>query len=1165
MSHTAKHEGFYARHEGNYPKLTNIILVVPRINHINNVTIYVVLERAAFESLRHFRSRRTGEANIQKKQVEFSETQPNQHLFVADCNWLVFIFRINMPFIDKNSPCARAIYKCSRCCRVFDGFDSKERLIQHLEHSSSHRLPHVSETCTHCRRSFSDTNALIQHLLNNKIHSKDLHHAACTGRFQVVNRLMRQEWAASLGDSHRLPRKHQTGYTPMHCAAYGGHYHCLRIMLGWQDGDPNVVDPTDGRTPVHLAAWKGNSNCFKLLLRNGGDIHLRDKSDKTPVDLIQTSATCWSVLLSHVAARQLWILKAPAWKPVLTAHPHASAGVEQSSQDVCPVQQAQVASEEPCSEPFEVLARGEATVRIFNQALREGKAKVGRMQLTVVGNVGAGKTSLVRTLSGEEFVEERQETHGIETSMVEITVLDDSWRSADLNRSHVDDILSDRVCQGIKSAPVSGQGRSVIKSRASDPGPSSLFSRLPSIEAPPTIERDTSMIPVSPPCGFRQRSRSEISPPRDLPVEQITKKLSEIPFNYTERKYTKISVWDFAGHPLYEAMHHVFLNKRSFFLVVTNLVRLCSVNTRDEALEELHFWLNSVRVHTLSENPIFLVGTHRDQVSEQDISDAKKTLYDEFVKTFGHQLVRSQDKDILFAVDNTLGCEDDGTILLRKAIEEEASLLDDELPVLWLHFEEKILKYRETEPECLSCVPKSFLRKMIESDFPDVDQETFSSMLSFYHDSGVIILPDRLDMDRLHSDQWQALQDRGITDISFLEHVWKDYGSPGAHQDSPVAQLIGILEAFGMLCPMPTLGDAKNPEQTESNSGGTEAGTSKYIVPLHLKDRNIRRKWDTHCRKTWNSICNQDKVLVFDFHNFLPPALFNYFIVRTGAKSKSTNGMTPIITKQMAIFSFGDIFFVFIEALQKHNQIKISARYKNGKKLHELFSILLSIMTDICQRQFRFLKFSFGPVCPNKRCPGASSDGKVLSSSDESDDGETTDGNSTCDESDASGCVQGESRFHVISIDPSAPSKPLWCNRTPVHEFEEITQWFREPQNTGSKVPEDSLCYSMQVSSCCLVMVAKKTADKWKWLGRSLDVPETKIKNIEAENDSQEERCYQVLYTWLSAKSSKATAYCLLKAVQDLGNAEAMETFDIHLNEWHRKEISTQEEESSIS
>ena len=115
-------------------------------------------------------------------------------------------------------------------------------------------------------------------------------------------------------------------------------------------------------------------------------------------------------------------------------------------------------------------------------------------------------------------------------------------------------------------------------------------------------------------------------------------------------------------------------------------------------------------------------------------------------------------------------------------------------------------------------------------------------------------------------------------------------------------------------------------------------------------------------------------------------------------------------------------------------------RYKNGKKLHELFSILMSIMTDICQRQFRFLKFSFGPVCPNPRCPGSSSDGKVLASdpsSGESD--EDNDGNSTCDE-DCAG-PPGERRQHVICIDPVVPKRPLWCNSTPVHEFEEIKQW----------------------------------------------------------------------------------------------------------------------------
>ena len=98
----------------------------------------------------------------------------------------------------------------------------------------------------------------------------------------------------------------------------------------------------------------------------------------------------------------------------------------------------------------------------------------------------------------------------------------------------------------------------------------------------------------------------------------------------------------------------------------------------------------------------------------------------------------------------------------------------------------------------------------------------------------------------------------------------------------------------------------------------------------------------------------------------------------------------------------------------------------------------MSIMTDICQRQFRFLKFSFGPVCPNPRCPGSSPDGKVLDpSSDESDD--DNDGNSTCDE--ANEGSSEKRRLHVICIDPEVPSRPLWCNSTPVHEFEEMKQW----------------------------------------------------------------------------------------------------------------------------
>lgn len=184
-------------------------------------------------------------------------------------------------------------------------------------------------------------------------------------------------------------------------------------------------------------------------------------------------------------------------------------------------------------------------------------------------------------------------------------------------------------------------------------------------------------------------------------------------------------------------------------------------------------------------------------------------------------------------------------------------------------------------------------------------------------------IPDHLDVDRQHSTQWKTLQDHGIADITLLEHVWKGF-------DSPVTELVGILEASGMLCPVSTSTNVDDPEDhDEHESDEMESGTSKYIIPFHLKEKSIRGKWDRRCRKIWNGICNSDKVLIFDFHNFLPPALFHYFIVRTGAKSQSTNGMRPIISNGMAIFSFGDSFFILTEVHQKHNQIKISARQVN--------------------------------------------------------------------------------------------------------------------------------------------------------------------------------------------------------------------------------------------
>lgn len=182
-------------------------------------------------------------------------------------------------------------------------------------------------------------------------------------------------------------------------------------------------------------------------------------------------------------------------------------------------------------------------------------------------------------------------------------------------------------------------------------------------------------------------------------------------------------------------------------------------------------------------------------------------------------------------------------------------------------------------------------------------------------------IPEHLDVDREHSTQWKILQEKGITDIGLLEHLWKDF-------DTPAIELVGILEASGLLCPVWSLAEVEDPEDgdVQDKSEGPDSKISKYIVPFHLREKCLKGKWKSLCRKTWTGICTLDKVLMFDFHSFLPSALFHYFIVRTGAKSKSSNGMRPVIAKDMAIFSFGDSYFILAEKCQNYNQIRIRGR-----------------------------------------------------------------------------------------------------------------------------------------------------------------------------------------------------------------------------------------------
>ena len=260
--------------------------------------------------------------------------------------------------------------------------------------------------------------------------------------------------------------------------------------------------------------------------------------------------------------------------------------------------------------PYEVIARGKKAIKAFKTAFAEGTSSASRLKIIVVGHVGAGKTSLIRSLSGQPFKENREETHGIETtsvveSIVQNTELNVLWKLADKEESHLDKLIARVVSDTLKDIP-EVWGRQVPELPTS-PGEFNanqimhpLANTSEGLSTPPRQNISSSQVLITEPSIAVEGS------PRKLPATLIAKNL------LAEKKETvsvKVNIWDFAGHKLYEPMHHLFMNNRSLYVVVFNLSEMRK--SPEKSLCGIHYWLNSIASHTSTSTPIILVGTHK--------------------------------------------------------------------------------------------------------------------------------------------------------------------------------------------------------------------------------------------------------------------------------------------------------------------------------------------------------------------------------------------------------------------------------------------------------------------------------------------------------------------------------------------------------------------------
>ena len=248
----------------------------------------------------------------------------------------------------------------------------------------------------------------------------------------------------------------------------------------------------------------------------------------------------------------------------------------------------------------------------------------------------------------------------------------------------------------------------------------------------------------------------------ELPMKSFQKHWESSKSGLQEEKAIKFSVWDFAGQQLYEPMHHTFLTRRAIYLIVLNLAKLTDKGISLVDLQRIYFWFASVHAHTpLTPEAvrILFVGTHKNSCSPERVDSAVKQLCDTFKqsKEFACHIeyVQVDDVDeILAQVENSCDdYEDESVCILRDSILKAAldrDYMKEDIPLSWLRYEDEILLYHQqplptqggesVESRCLLTM-QEMKAIAVKCGIGDIKEGPFKTMITFFHDVGLVLLP----------------------------------------------------------------------------------------------------------------------------------------------------------------------------------------------------------------------------------------------------------------------------------------------------------------------------------------------------------------------------------------------------------------------------------------
>jgi len=233
----------------------------------------------------------------------------------------------------------------------------------------------------------------------------------------------------------------------------------------------------------------------------------------------------------------------------------------------------------------------------MQEALKTRMGQWRRVRLFLVGDGGAGKTSVLRWLKGDPFDEEHKTTDG---AVIETLDLKD-WEEAEFDPSSVVNAAFAKILkEELESHSASSSSSSSSVSSSSTSPRSSR--RLGRCQKDNNSNNDTNSSQQS----HHSDNGNSISIADDM-VERLHQRMNEWILSSCDQR-TTIHVWDCGGQEVYYNTHHFFFTSSAIYLIVVNL-SLERFETR--GIDRLHFWIRSIRSYA-PEAPIRVIVTHTD-------------------------------------------------------------------------------------------------------------------------------------------------------------------------------------------------------------------------------------------------------------------------------------------------------------------------------------------------------------------------------------------------------------------------------------------------------------------------------------------------------------------------------------------------------------------------